>query len=88
MTNHNVRERFINTILRLPAAVDPERLRGVRGSDQTHTRNLGGPCVGAGLVIAVSRRLSMAPEVRYDYGSIGDEINNTVRASLRTVWSF
>jgi hypothetical protein len=26
--------------------------------------------------------------VRYDYGSIGDEINNTLRASARIQWRF
>lgn len=88
MANHHVRERFINTILRLPEGVDPERLRNVRGSDQTNTRHLGGLSFGGGLGIAVTRRFSIVPEVRYDYGSIGDEINNVWRTSVRTVWTF
>jgi hypothetical protein len=88
MANHHVRERFLSTILRLPEGVDPERLRNVRGTDQTNTRHLGGISVGGGLGVALTRHVSIVPEVRYDYGSIGDEINNVWRTSIRTVWSF
>jgi hypothetical protein len=28
------------------------------------------------------------PDVRYDYGSIGDEINNWLRPSVRLLWNF
>jgi hypothetical protein len=88
LTNHNVGERSINTILRLPKRVDPERLRNVRGSIRTGTRQLGGLSFGAGVAVAITPHLSIAPELRYDYGSIGDEINNVLRTSVRAVWSF
>jgi hypothetical protein len=88
VTNHHVRERFATTILRLPDGVDADKLRSVRPMDERHTRNLGGPSFGGGVGVVVTEHLSIAPEVRYDYGSIGDEINNTFRASVRTFWWF
>jgi hypothetical protein len=88
LTNHHASERSIITVLRLPDGVDPERLRNVRSSAETHTRHFGGLTVGGGLGIKLARRFSIAPELRYDYGSIGDEINNTLRTSLRAVWTF
>jgi len=28
------------------------------------------------------------PDLRFDYGSIGDEINNALRSSVRVLWRF
>jgi hypothetical protein len=86
--NNRMRERFATEVLRLPAEVDPARLASVGPTDQRHIRNVGGISVGGGLGFNVTRQLSIAPEVRYDYGSIGDEINNALRTSVRTTWSF
>jgi len=36
----------------------------------------------------VSPHLWVAPDVRYDYGSIGDEINNALRTTVRVGWRF
>lgn len=33
-------------------------------------------------------RLSAVPDLRYYYGSLGDEINNLVVPSARLVWRF
>ncbi len=86
--NNRMRERFATEVLRLPAEVDPERLASVGPTEERYTRNVGGISVGGGVGFAVTRRLSIAPELRYDYGSIGDEINNALRTSVRAIWSF
>ena len=86
--NRSVRDRFTTEILRLPEGVDPVRLQSVRPIDERHSRNIGGPSFGIGVAVAITRRLSVAPEFRYDYGSIGDEINNAWRNSLRIMWGF
>jgi opacity protein-like surface antigen len=88
VTNQHARERLRTSIVAVPEGVDPERLSRLGPTDQVHSRNLGGLALGAGVSIALTRHLAMAPDVRYDYGSIGDEINNAWRASLRTVWNF
>jgi opacity protein-like surface antigen len=88
VVNKSVQERFATDVLRLPADVDPERLKSVGPTDERHTRNIGGLSLGGGLGFAVTPRLTIAPEFRYDYGSIGDEINNSLRSSVRALWSF
>ena len=51
-------------------------------------RELGGLTIGGSVGFAVTRHLSVAPDLRYDCGSIGDEINGTLRTSVRVLWSF
>ena len=86
--NNRMRERFATEVLRVPPEVDPVRAATVGTTDQRHTRNVGGLSVGGGVGFAVTQHLSIAPEVRYDYGSIGDEINNALRTSARMTWTF
>jgi hypothetical protein len=74
VTNHHVIERT-TAFTTIPA-------------EQQFTRNLGGPSIGGGAAIALTRRLALAPEVRYDYGSIGDEINNVWQTSIRILYGF
>jgi hypothetical protein len=38
--------------------------------------------------LALTPSLSLVPDVRIDYGSIGDEIENAIRPSIRVRWSF
>ncbi len=57
-------------------------------AEQQFTRNLGGPSIGGGAGVALTRRLALSPEVRYDYGSIGDEINNVWQTSIRLLYGF
>jgi opacity protein-like surface antigen len=87
VTNHRVRDRTVYTPVSIPDGVDPQH-PSVVGSIETHSRNIGGPTIGANLAIALTRQLSIVPDVRYDYGSIGDEINNSLRTSVRMQWSF
>jgi hypothetical protein len=86
--NNRMRERFATEVLRVPPEVDPVRAATLGTTDQRTTRNVGGISVGGGIGFAVTRHLSIAPEVRYDYGSIGDEINNALRTSARMIWTF
>jgi hypothetical protein len=88
VTNHHARERLRTSIVAMPEGVDPERLSRLGSTDQVYSRNIGGPTLGAGVSIALTRHLAIAPDIRYDYGSIGDEINNAWRTSLRTIWTF
>jgi hypothetical protein len=87
VTNHRVQDRAIYTPVSVPDSVGPDdRLRRVQ--EEHGTRNIGGPTIGASLRIAITQRLAVVPDLRYDYGSIGDEINNTLRSSVRFLWSF
>ncbi len=87
VTNHHVRDRTVYTPVSIPEGIDPQH-PSVVGSSETHSRNIGGPTIGANLAIALTRQLSIVPDVRYDYGSIGDEINNSFRTSVRMQWRF
>jgi Outer membrane protein beta-barrel domain len=87
VTNHRVQDRAVYTPVSVPESVDPgDPSRRVR--EEHSTRNIGGPTIGASLRIAITQRLAVVPDLRYDYGSIGDEINNTLRTSIRFLWSF
>jgi opacity protein-like surface antigen len=89
VTNHRVRESESYTVLDMPPGVDPERVAAMRPSSPTpFMRNIGGLAFGAGAVYRLTPHLSLGGDVRYDYGSIGDEINNVWRPSLRSTWSF
>ena len=87
VTNHRVRDQSAYTPVSIPEGIDPQH-RSVVGSIETQSRNIGGPTFGVNLAIAVTRQLSIIPDVRYDYGSIGDEINNSFRTSVRMQWRF
>jgi hypothetical protein len=87
VTNQRVRDQTVYTPVSIPDGVDPQH-PAVVGRSESSTRNIGGPTVGANLAIAVTPQFSIVPDVRYDYGSIGDEINNSLRASIRVLWRF
>jgi outer membrane protein with beta-barrel domain len=87
VTNQRTRTTTRTTPLVIPAGVDPQH-PAVVAREERYTRNMGGPTIGAQLAVYVTPRFSVVPDVRYVYGSIGDEINNTLRLSVRTVWRF
>ena len=87
VTNQRVRDRATYTPVSIPEGVDPQHPAVVTRTESS-SRNIGGPTIGANLAIAVTAHLSIVPDVRYDYGSIGDEINNAVRTSVRIRWRF
>lgn len=87
VTNQRARDRTTYTPVTIPEGVDPQH-PSVIGRTEASSRNLGGLTFGAHLAIALTPRLSIVPDVRYDYGSIGDEINNALRTSVRMQWRF
>jgi hypothetical protein len=87
VTNQHARNSTTYTPVTIPPGVDPQH-PAVRAQKESAVRNLGGPTFGANLDIAITPRLSIVPEVRYDYGSIGDEINNVLRSGVGVFWRF
>jgi len=87
VTNQRTRTIRRTTPLVIPPGVDRQH-PAVVASEERYTRNMGGLTVGAQLAVYLTPRFSIVPDVRYAYGSIGDEINNTLRVSVRTVWKF
>jgi hypothetical protein len=88
VTNRRVEERSVFSPLRYPPDVDPERLATVRVTDDRFRINLGALTLGGGVAFAITENVSAAPDLRFDYGSVGDEINNGLRTSLRVMWNF
>jgi hypothetical protein len=87
VTNQRVRERTAYTPLTIPPGIDPGH-PAVAAREEAITRNIGALTVGANLAIAITPRFFIVPDVRYDFGSIGDEINNALRGSIRAQWRF
>ena len=87
VTSQRARDRTVYTPISIPEGVDPQH-PAVVSRTESSARNIGGPTIGGQLAIAVTPHLSVVPDVRYDYGSIGDEINNTLRVSARVQWRF
>jgi hypothetical protein len=87
VTNQRLRERTDYTPTRVGPLVDPSHpFASPHAETSAHTE--GALTVGANLTIALNRHLSVVPDLRYDYGSIGDEINNALRTSVRVLWRF
>ncbi len=87
VTNQRTRTITSQYPLVIPVGVDPQH-PGVVAREHRGVRNMGGATIGGQVAILVMPRLAIVPDVRYDYGSIGDEIHNTLRASVRTIWKF
>jgi hypothetical protein len=85
--SQRVRDSVVYTPVSIPDGVDPAH-PAVAARREDTTRTFGGPTIGGQVDIAVTPRLSVVPDVRYDYGSIGDEINNALRASVRVLFRF
>jgi Outer membrane protein beta-barrel domain len=87
VTNQRARMQTVYTPISIPDGVDPTH-PAVAAHVERSTRNLGGPAIGGQLSIRVTPHFFVVPDVRYDYGSIGDEINNALRTSVRLHWRF
>ena len=88
ISNHRVREVRRLEHLSLPPGVTLEQVNRAMAPVQERTRDLGGLTIGGSLAVRLTDHLSLAPDLRYDYGSIGDEINNALRGSIRALWGF
>jgi hypothetical protein len=80
-----VTDRRDYTTVRIGAGVDPNAA-ALGPRSETLTRTLGGLTVGVNLSFAVNSHFSIVPDLRYHYGSIGDEINDAIHGSLRAIW--
>jgi hypothetical protein len=85
--SQRVEARTVITPVTIGPGVDPQHPAVIAREERT-APNVGGLTFGANLALAVSPHLELVPDVRYDYGSLGDEINNAWRASARVVWRF
>jgi hypothetical protein len=88
LTGHRVRDTRRVEVLALPPGVSQADVDRALPSEPPWTRHVGGVTVGGGLAIALTPRLSVTPDVRYDFGSFGDEINNALRTTVRVTWHF
>lgn len=87
VTNHAVRNRTDYTPVRVGPDVNPSHTYASPHAE-TSTRNVGGLTVGANVMVMITRHLGLVPDLRYDYGSIGDVKENTLRPSVRVLWRF
>jgi len=88
LTGHQVHDHTRLEHLVLPPGVTLEEVKRRLPAQPPRPRNLGGLTAGAGVAIGLTARLAIVPDVRYDYGSIGDEINNALRSTVRVRWQF
>lgn len=87
VTNQRVRDRTDYTPVRVGPAVDPNHPYASSHAEVS-SRTLGALTIGANVAIGLTPHLFVVPDLRYDYGSIGDEINNALRSSVRILWRF
>jgi outer membrane protein with beta-barrel domain len=87
VTSQHVRSRTDLTPVRVGPGVDPAN-PWASPRAETDSRIIGALTLGAQLAIAATSHLYVVPDVRFDYGSIGDEINNALRSSVRVMWRF
>jgi hypothetical protein len=87
MTNHRVQHRTDYTPVRVGPDVDPSNMYA-RPHAETGTRNIGALTVGANVIVMITRHFGVVPDLRYDYGSIGDVKENSLRPSVRVLWRF
>ena len=87
MTNHSVQHRTDYTPVRVGPEVDPSNTYA-RPHAEAGTRNIGALTVGANVAVMITSRFGVVPDLRYDYGSIGDVKENSLRPSVRVLWRF
>jgi hypothetical protein len=88
IVNHRVRDLRRLEHLSLPPGVTIEQVNRSIAPEDVHNRNIGGLSFGGSVAIRATPRIAIAPDVRYDYMSIGDDINNALRLSIRAHWRF
>jgi hypothetical protein len=89
ITSTRYDERRTLTVLNIPAGVDKTEADLHRMMpDDRGSRTRGGLTAGLLVPIRLTRQLSVSPEIRYTYGSFGDEKYNTLRGGARLMWGF
>jgi hypothetical protein len=89
ITSPHYEERRTLTVLDIPDGVDRTEADLHRMiPDERGSRARGGLTGGILVPIRLTRQVSVAPEIRYTYGSFGDEIYNTFRGGARLMWGF
>jgi hypothetical protein len=87
ITSQLVRDRTDYTPVRVGPAVDPSHPYASARAE-TISRTVSALTLGGNVAVALTRHLFVVPDLRFDYGSIGDEINNALRPSVRVLWRF
>jgi len=87
VTNQRVRDRTEYTPVRVGSGVDPTHPYAT-SRIETSSNSKGALTLGGNVAIALTRRIAVVPDLRFDYGSIGDEINTALRSSVRVLWRF
>jgi hypothetical protein len=87
ITNHRVQHRTDYTPVRIGPDVDPSNMYA-RAHAEAGTRNIGALTFGVNFAVMITSRLGVVPDLRYDYGSIGDVKENSLRPSVRVLWRF
>jgi hypothetical protein len=83
------REETRTVVTALPAVLPvPPDSPSLLPTEQIGTRNRGGLTGGLMIPIRIAGSLSVAPELRVVYGSIGDEKHNLLRGGVRVLWGF
>ena len=89
VTATHYEERSVMTVLAIPAGVDKTEAELHRMlPDGQVSRWRGGLTGGVLVPIRMTRQLSVAPEVRFTYGSFGDEKYTSLRGGARLLWGF
>jgi outer membrane protein with beta-barrel domain len=87
VTSQHLHDRTDYTPTKIGPAVDPSH-RYASPYSETASHIEGALTLGVNVALTVNRHISVVPDLRYDYGSIGDEINNALRSSVRVLWRF
>lgn len=88
VTTQFARERQLREPLRWPAFVSREEILRRQPLENRARRAAGAITLGASLAVDLTPRVVLVPDLRYDYGSIGDEIDNALRAGVRMLYRF
>jgi hypothetical protein len=87
VTFRRTQATFRSRPLVIPAGVNPQH-PSVAAQEDRRTKTESSPTIGGQVAIRVAPRLHVVPDVRFDYNSLGDEINNALRTSVRAVVTF
>lgn len=88
ITTHFARDRALHDPVSWPPTVTLDRVFRTIQPVADGRRAIGSLTLGAAVSIDLSQRLVLTPDVRYDYGSIGDEINNAWRVGTKLSWRY